>query len=129
MKYCYESIYRLVLITHQSRGPVAGAIAGKSRIWYLGSCSTLRPSHLNQRCNSFAPLIAKTKKTFGISTVSTCDTPILCEPLALSLFLQSLSIVYTTNNHARFMHTRYPSSMYVFHCYLKNNPTDHFIQH
>jgi hypothetical protein len=39
----YESIYRLVLITHQSRGPVAGAIAGKPRMWYLGSSPALRP--------------------------------------------------------------------------------------
>ena len=35
----YESIYRLVLITHQSRGPVAGAIAGKRRSGILGPCS------------------------------------------------------------------------------------------
>jgi hypothetical protein len=39
----YESIYRLVLITHQSRGPVAGAIASKPRIWYPGSRPTLCP--------------------------------------------------------------------------------------
>ena len=39
-KKSYESIYRLVLLTHESRGPVVGAIAGKHRttsIWYLGS--------------------------------------------------------------------------------------------
>jgi hypothetical protein len=37
----YESIYRLVLISNESRGLVAGAIAGKRRIWYQGSCSTV----------------------------------------------------------------------------------------
>ena len=37
----YESIYRLVLITHQSRGPVAGAIAGKRRSGILGPRSPL----------------------------------------------------------------------------------------
>ena len=42
----YESIYRLVLITHQSRGPVAGAIAGKRG---LDVGSSLSPSlRLNQ---------------------------------------------------------------------------------
>ena len=41
----YESIYRLVLITHQSRGPVAGAIASKRRSGILGPRSPL-----NQPC-------------------------------------------------------------------------------
>ena len=36
-----KSIYRLVLITHQSRGPVAGAIAGKRRSSILGPRSPL----------------------------------------------------------------------------------------
>ena len=37
----YESIYRLVLITQQSQGPVAGAIAGKRRSGILGPRSPL----------------------------------------------------------------------------------------
>ena len=41
----YESIYRLVLLTHQSRGPAAGAIAGKRRSGILGPRSPL-----NQPC-------------------------------------------------------------------------------
>ena len=43
----YESIYRLVLLTHESRGPVVGAMAGKRRIRYPGSF----PTHVLVLCD------------------------------------------------------------------------------
>ena len=84
--------------------------------------STIKLSRRNcfvfvPRQSNCSPLIAKTKKTFGIST---CDTyysfPPLpsCVNLPLShYFIVFPSIVHTTNNHARFTHSRYPSPMYV----------------
>ena len=94
--------------------------------------STIKLSRRNcfvfvPRQSNCSPLIAKTKKTFGIST---CDTYYSFPPLpscvnpppALPLFLHCPPIVHTTNNHARFTHSRYPSPMYVFpHCCLPNN--------
>ena len=44
----YESIYRLVLITHEMSGLRDGARAGKHQICYPGFCPTLCPSISNQ---------------------------------------------------------------------------------
>ena len=53
----YESIYRLVLITHQSWGPVAGAIAGKCRSGILGPRSSTMGSTLGPRSRHPCALI------------------------------------------------------------------------
>jgi hypothetical protein len=48
----YESIYRLVLLTHATTGSRDGASAGKRRVWYQGSCPTLFPGRRSAELRS-----------------------------------------------------------------------------
>ena len=57
MRTDYESIYRLVLITHESRCPVDGAIAGKRRLLALGVLPLPRKRPVSSLVPSTCPQI------------------------------------------------------------------------